>query len=260
MQGYIHSIDSFGTVDGPGIRMVVFMQGCPLRCSYCHNPDTWATGIGNQFSVDDILLQYEKTKGFTTGGITATGGEPLLQIDFLIELFARCKEKNIHTCLDSSGATFNEHNRPKFDSLMKYTDLVLLDIKHIDNEQHKILTGVENINILNFARYLSEINKDVWIRHVVIEGITLKVEYLLRLGAFLSELRNIKALDVIPYHTMAEEKYQKLNMAYALKGIAATSTERTSYALSIIVDGIKQELAKKGARKASGTIALKDNI
>ncbi len=245
MKGYIHSIDSFGTVDGPGIRMVVFMQGCPLRCSYCHNPDTWDTNVGKQFSTDDILLQYEKTKVFTTGGITVTGGEPLLQIDFLTELFLKCKEKDIHTCLDTSGVTFGEENQEKIDMLMKYTDLVLLDIKHVDNVKHKSLTGVGNKNILDFARYLSKINKDVWIRHVVIEKITLQEEYLLELGAFLSELRNIKALDIIPYHTMAIDKYKKLNMKYPLEGVSETSAERASYAMSVIIKGIKQELAKR---------------
>ncbi len=249
MKGYVHSIDSFGTVDGPGIRMVIFMQGCPLRCNYCHNPDTWSVNTGNQMSVEDVLKEFEKTKKFTTGGITATGGEPLLQIDFLIELFKKCKEKNIHTCIDSSGITFTEQNKAKFDEIMQYTDLVLLDIKHIDSDEHKIMTGAPNENILNFARYLSHIKKDVWIRHVVIEGITLNEEYLLRLGEFLSELSNIKALDIIPYHTMAEEKYKELNMKYPLEGVEATSTERTSYALSVIVKGVKQGLVNKNAER-----------
>ncbi len=249
MKGYIHSIDSFGTVDGPGIRMVIFMQGCPLSCGYCHNPDTWKTNIGTVYSVDDILNKYEKTKGFTTGGITVTGGEPLLQIKFLIELFKRFKEKGVNCCVDTSGITFNNENREFFDELMHYTDLVLLDIKHIDSEQHKILTGAGNENILSFAKYLSEIKKDVWIRHVVIESITLNDDYLLRLGSFLSELKNIKALDIIPYHTMAIDKYIKLNISYPLEGIEATSTERTSYALKVILKGIKQQLNIKADKK-----------
>ncbi len=244
MKGYVHSIDSFGTVDGPGIRMVVFMQGCPMRCNYCHNPDTWPEKKGSVMTVSQVLQRFEKTKAFTEGGITVTGGEPLLQIDFVTELFKQCKKKNINTCLDTSGITFNTDTKELHRKLMEYTDLVLLDIKHIDSERHKIMTGAANENILAFAEFLSLINKDVWIRHVVIEGVTLREEYLLRLGAFLSKLKNIKALDIIPYHTMALEKYKQLGIPYVLEGINATSTERTSYALSVIVKGMKQQIIK----------------
>ncbi len=244
MKGYVHSIDSFGTVDGPGIRMVIFMQGCPLRCSYCHNPDTWQTNTGTVMTVPEIMAKYEKTKMLTKGGITLTGGEPLLQKEFATQLFKECKRKNIHTCIDTSGATFTEKSKKDFDELMQFTDLVLLDIKHIDTTQHEIMTGAKNENILNFAKYLSQIEKPVWIRHVVIENITLKEEYLLKLGAFLAQLKNIKALDILPYHTMAVDKYKKLNMVYPLEGVEATSSQRTSYALSIIVEGMKQEIKK----------------
>ncbi len=239
VEGYVHSIDSFGTVDGPGIRMIVFMQGCPLRCSYCHNPDTWNTNSGELMTPANILDKYEKIKDYTKGGITVTGGEPLLQIEFVVELFKLCKQNNIHTCIDTSGATFCDKKKEQFDELIKYTDLVLLDIKHIDSEQHRALTGVGNESILRFAEYLSEVRKDVWIRHVVIEGITLVEKYLLRLGRFLAGLKNIKALDIIPYHTMATQKYKQLNMLYPLEGIPATTTHRTSYALSVILKGIK---------------------
>ncbi len=245
MKGYVHSIDSFGTIDGPGIRMVVFMQGCPLRCAYCHNPDTWQTNVGNQMSTDDVIKKYESIKEYATGGITVTGGEPLLQIEFITELFKKCKEKNIHTCLDTSGITYSENNKSVFDELMTVTNLILLDIKHIDNEEHKKLTGLGNENILKFAKYLSDVKTDVWIRHVVIEGITLNEAFLLQLGAFLASLKNIKALDIIPYHTMAIDKYKNLDLEYPLKGIPATSTQRTSYALSVIVKGMKQEIIKK---------------
>ncbi len=244
MKGYVHSIDSFGTVDGPGIRMVVFMQGCPLRCSYCHNPDTWQINTGTVMTVPEILAKFEKTKTFTKGGVTLTGGEPLLQIEFTTQLFKAFKKLNVHTCIDTSGVTFNKENTKKFDELMQYTDLVLLDIKHIDPLQHELMTGAKNDNILEFAKYLSRIEKPVWIRHVVIENITLKDEYLLKLGAFLAQLKTIKALDILPYHTMAVDKYKQLNMVYPLEGVEATSSQQAADALNIIVKGMKQELQK----------------
>ena len=149
MIGNIHSIESFGTVDGPGIRMVIFMQGCPMRCKYCHNPDTWSFDENKKISVDEILKKYDSIKEFLkNGGITVTGGEPLSQIEFVIELFKKAKEKNIHTTLDTSGVTFNPSNTEKIDELLKYTDLILLDIKHIDDVEHKNLTGFSNKNIL----------------------------------------------------------------------------------------------------------------
>ncbi len=244
MEGYVHSIDSFGTVDGPGIRMILFLQGCPLRCGYCHNPDTWKINVGKRMTDLEILEKYDTIKEYTTGGITVTGGEPLIQMDFVTSLFNVFKKKDIHTCLDTLGATFGEGSKDKFDELMKVTDLVLLDIKHIDSNQHRLLTGMGNEKILSFAEYLSEIKKDVWIRHVAIEGITLVDEYLLNLGKFLSRLKNIKALDIIPYHTMAIEKYRSLKMQYPLEGIQATTTERTAHALNMILHGIKREKEK----------------
>ena len=155
----IHSIESCGTVDGPGIRFVVFMQGCPLRCKYCHNPDTWSTENNQQMTVDEIMKKYDGVKEFVhSGGITVTGGEPLLQIDFVTELFKTAKERKIHTALDTSGILFNPNDTSKIDELLKYTNLVLLDIKHIDDEEHKKLTGASNNNILAFAKYLSDKN------------------------------------------------------------------------------------------------------
>ena len=206
MKGNIHSIESFGTVDGPGIRFVVFMQGCPLRCKYCHNPDTWSTDINKEISVEDIIKEYEGVKEFISGGITITGGEPLLQIDFITELFKVCKSKNIHTALDTSGITFNPNNTTKIDKLLECTDLVLLDIKHINDEEHIKLTGYSNKNILLFAEYLSKKNIPVWIRHVVVPTITFNKKYLEELGEFLATLKNIKALDVLPYHDMGKIK------------------------------------------------------
>lgn len=238
--GNIHSVESCGTVDGPGIRFVVFTQGCPLRCQYCHNPDSWDFKENQKMSVEEIIEQYEGVKEFCAGGITVTGGEPMAQPEFVTELFKQCKERNIHTALDTSGIYFNRENTQKIDELLKYTDLVLLDIKHIDDEEHKKLTKHSNKNILDFARYLSETNKPVWIRHVVVPGITFKEEYLKKLGQFLAELHNIKALDVLPYHDMAIPKYENLGIDYPLKGVPPLTHDEAKKARNIIIEAIKE--------------------
>lgn len=239
--GNIHSIESCGTVDGPGIRFVVFMQGCPLRCKYCHNPDSWSTETNKKMSVDEILEKYDGIKEFVkSGGITVTGGEPLLQIEFVTELFKHAKEKNIHTALDTSGIFFNPNNTNKIDALLKYTDLVLLDIKHINDEEHKKLTGMSNKNILEFAKYLSDKQIPIWIRHVVVKSITYDKKYLEQLGEFLAKLNNIKALDVLPYHDMAIPKYENLGIDYPLKGIEPTTKEEALNARNIIFESYKR--------------------
>ncbi len=238
--GNIHSTETFGTVDGPGIRFVIFMQGCPMRCLYCHNPDTWDISDNKKMSVDDILQKYEGVKEFhKNGGITVTGGEPLLQAEFVSELFKKAKMLNIHTALDTSGILFDSNNPSKFDELLKFTDLVLLDIKHINSEEHKKLTGFSNQNTLGFALYLSEKNIPVWIRHVVVKGITDNEEYLKELGIFLKRLKNIKALDVLPYHNMAITKYEKLGLNYKLKDTSPTTKEEAIKARDIIIKAYK---------------------
>ena len=239
--GNVHSIESCGTVDGPGIRFVVFMQGCPMRCLYCHNPDSWKVGenIGTKMTPSDIISRYEGVREFCKGGITVTGGEPLLQIDFVTELFRLAKEKKIHTALDTSGITYVKDNVEKFDKLLEYTDLVLLDIKHIDDEEHKKLTGHSNKNILEFAKYLSENKKPMWVRHVVVPEITFKQEYLFELGKFLKELKNITALDVLPYHSMAVSKYKNLGMEYPLENTPQLTKEQALQARNWIVEGYK---------------------
>ena len=245
MEGHIHSTESFGTVDGPGIRCVVFFQGCPMRCLYCHNPDTWTVGGGDQNlrSVESLLKEYDGIKEFLhDGGITATGGEPLLQMPFLTELFEAAKKKGIHTCLDSCGITFRQERRAEFDRLMAATDLVMLDIKHIDDAEHQKLTGQSNKHILEFAEYLKEKNVPVWIRHVVVPTITLNDEYLYRLGYFIGGLDNLKALDVLPYHTMGEVKYQNLGIDYPLKGIPAATKEEAEHAKEVIFHGMKARI------------------
>ena len=245
MEGHIHSTESFGTVDGPGIRFVVFFQGCPMRCLYCHNPDTWTVGGGDQNlrSVESLLKEYDGIKEFLhDGGITATGGEPLLQMPFLTELFEAAKKKGIHTCLDSCGITFRQERRAEFDRLMAANDLVMLDIKHIDDAEHQKLTGQSNKHILEFAEYLKEKNVPVWIRHVVVPTITLNDEYLYRLGYFIGGLDNLKALDVLPYHTMGEVKYQNLGIDYPLKGIPAATKEEAEHAKEVIFHGMKARI------------------
>ena len=241
IKGNIHSIETCGTVDGPGIRFVIFMQGCPLRCQYCHNPDTWQTDTNKLITVDEIMQKYDGVKEFVqSGGITVTGGEPLLQIDFVTELFKVAKAHGIHTALDTSGITFNQENTENINNLLKYTDLVLLDIKHIDDEEHKKLTGASNKNILAFAQYLSEKQIPVWLRHVVVKDITLNEKYLKKLGKFLATLNNIKALDILPYHNMAIPKYESLGINYPLKNTPPTSKEEAINARNIILQEYKK--------------------
>lgn len=244
MKGYIHSVETFGTVDGPGVRYVVFTQGCPMRCAYCHNPDTWEPCVGEQRETDDILRDYESYRPYLKGGgITVTGGEPMLQIDFVTELFRKAKEKDIHTCLDTSGICFvrsNEALVKKVDELLKYTDLIMLDIKHIDDEEHKKLTEQSNKNILDFARYLSEKDFPVWIRHVTVPDITYIDKYLIQLGEFLAGLKNIKALDVLPYHTMGVPKYEKLGIKYKLEGVEPLDKQDAIRARNLILYTMKK--------------------
>lgn len=244
MEGHIHSTESFGTVDGPGIRFVIFFQGCPMRCLYCHNPDTWVPGGNNNLrSVESLLKEYEGVKAFLKGGgITATGGEPLMQMEFLTELFEAAKKRGIHTCLDTSGITYRPEKRAVFDRLMAVTDLVMLDIKHIDPEEHLKLTKQSNQHILEFAEYLKEKKIDVWIRHVVVPGITLNDTYLRRLGYFIGGLDNLKALDVLPYHTMGEVKYENLGIAYPLHGVKPATKEQAAHAKEVIMEGLKERL------------------
>lgn len=245
MAGHVHSIESFGTVDGPGIRMVIFLKGCPMRCLYCHNPDTWEPGGGTEMSVEEILKQFEASRHFyANGGITVSGGEPLMQIDFVTELFQAASHKGIHTCLDTSGITFQPDNPVSIDNmdrLMSVTDLVMLDIKHIDPKEHVRLCSQENDRILAFARYLDEKAVPVWIRHVVVPGITDREEYLHRLGLFIGTLHNVKALDILPYHDMGKPKYEKLGIDYPLKDVKPLSKEEAVKARKVILQGIREK-------------------
>ncbi|WP_282942738.1 pyruvate formate-lyase-activating protein [Paenibacillus sp. RC67] len=240
--GRIHSIETFGTVDGPGIRFVLFMQGCALQCQYCHNPDTWDPGKGRTVSVEDILsemepyLEYYRRSG---GGITVTGGEPTLQSSFVTDLFTEIKRRwRLHTALDSSGFCDPEHVQ----ELMSVTDLVLLDLKHIDPVQHTALTSQSNERMLHFAEILSDQDKPVWIRHVLVPGLTDGYEDLMRLGAFIGNLTNVKKLELLPYHRMGVYKWQQLNKPYPLKSVAEPTEREMERARQLIRLGMDQSV------------------
>jgi pyruvate formate lyase activating enzyme len=242
--GHIHSIESFGTVDGPGVRLVVFTKGCPMRCKYCHNPDTWDMRGGTDMTVGEIIDKFNSARDFyKTGGITVTGGEPLMQTDFVLALFTEAKKQGIHTCLDTSGVVFNRGNETltaKLDKLCAVTDLVMLDIKHIDPAEHIKLCAQPNGNILDFAVWLDEKGVPVWIRHVVVPGITQNEDYLYKLGLFIGKLKNVKALDVLPYHDMGKVKYEQMGIDYPLKDTKPLSKEDAVKAREIILDGMRE--------------------
>ncbi|MBQ3786374.1 MAG: pyruvate formate lyase-activating protein [Lachnospiraceae bacterium] len=248
MKAHIHALESFGTVDGPGTRFVIFFQGCPMRCKYCHNPDTWSPLGGTEMTVDEILEHYERNRSFyEKGGITTTGGEPMMQIDFLIELYEECKKRGIHTCLDTSGIIFNSdipENVEKTSRLLDSTDLVMLDIKHIDPAHHMDLCKQPNDQILKFAQFVSEKGVELWIRHVVVPSITDDDKYLEELGYFIGSLKTLKALDVLPYHTMGVKKYEELGIDYPLKGIPPMDKDKLLDKKQRILEGIKRRRAE----------------
>ncbi|RJE86950.1 pyruvate formate lyase-activating protein [Paenibacillus sp. 1011MAR3C5] len=234
MKGRIHSIETFGTVDGPGIRFVLFMQGCALQCRFCHNPDTWDTSSGRQVTVDDILqelepyLPYYRASG---GGVTVTGGEPTLQAPFVAELFKACKERyGLHTALDSSGFCEPSHAA----ELMRYTDLVLLDLKQMNREKHQWLTTQPNERIIAFAQWLSARKQPMWIRHVLIPGVTDHAADLQALGEFVGKLSAVEKLELLPYHRMGVYKWQQLGREYTLDDVQSPTEREVNRAKGII--------------------------
>lgn len=247
MEGKIHSFESFGTVDGPGIRYVIFVKDCPLRCKYCHNPDTWYYNTCTMYDTDAIVKEALRYKGYwgEKGGITVSGGEPTMQLDFLIELLKKFKEHNVNTAVDTCGATFNPSDKAvvdKFILLNKYVDLYLLDIKHIDPIEHKKLTGKDNTNILAFAKFLSDNNKKMWIRHVIVPTINLIDEYLIKTKEFIDTLNGVEKIEILPYHTMGKVKYDNLGLKYSLEGIEAPTKEEIKHAkelLGVIKNDVK---------------------
>ncbi|HVI20719.1 MAG TPA: pyruvate formate-lyase-activating protein [Bacillus sp. (in: firmicutes)] len=243
MNGNIHSIETFGTVDGPGIRYVLFTQGCLLRCQFCHNADTWEIGTGKEMSVEEIIndltsyLPFIESSG---GGITVSGGEPLLQIPFLIDLFKACKKIGIHTTIDSSGGCYSTAPlfQEQLNELLKYTDLLLLDLKHINRKKHISLTGMANDHILEFARLLSEREIPVWIRHVLVPSITDDEQDLHDLGNFIGTLKNVKKLEILPYHKLGVYKWETLGLDYALEDIEPPSDVHVKEAYQILTKNL----------------------
>ena len=248
MTGRIHSTESFGTVDGPGVRYVIFFQGCAMRCLYCHNPDTWDAAGGTEMTVEELLAPFRKNRVFyQNGGITATGGEPLLQIDFLTELFEAAKREGIHTCLDTSGFPFDQVNTAflcKLDRLLDVTDLVMLDVKHTDAAAHLALTGKPLSSPLGFAKHLEGRGVPFWVRRVIVPGHTDDEKELCALGRTLAAFRHVKALDVLPYHTLGKKKYEALGVPYPLEGVPDATAEDAARAKAIILSAFREARAK----------------
>lgn len=242
MEGRVYSLETFGLVDGPGVRYIVFMQGCNMRCQYCHNPETWEKSGGTLWTPKDLFERayrykpYWMKSGKPNGGITVSGGEPLLQIEFVTEFFKLAKEKNVHTAVDTSGNPFTmeEPFISKFNELMEVTDLFILDIKEINDEKHKELTKWTNTNILQMARYLSEHGKRMWIRHVLVPGLTDDEEGLKELNSFIKELKTVDRVEILPYHTLGEVKWQELNIPYPLEGVRIPTEEEVKKAEELL--------------------------
>ncbi|WP_238915917.1 pyruvate formate-lyase-activating protein [Clostridium sp. YIM B02555] len=217
--GKIHSIETMGLVDGPGIRVVVFLQGCALRCKFCHNPDTWAMNGGEEYTPEQLVKKIERFKSYFSssgGGVTFSGGEPLRQPEFLLECLKLCKSKGINTCIDTAGYGFGD-----YDEILKYTDLVLFDIKHITREGYKNITLMEIDESLNFLEAMKRNNTKMWIRHVVVPGITDGVEHLKELKEYVDTIPNVEKVELLPYHLLGKNKYDTLEIKYPLEGVKA---------------------------------------
>lgn len=234
MKGYVHSIETFGLVDGPGVRFVVFLAGCAMRCKYCHNPDTWYMG-GEEMEADEIVKRALRYKSYwkNGGGITVSGGEPMLQAEFVTEIFKLAKKEGINTALDTSAQPWKK-DETKFCEMLGVTDLVMLDIKEMDDVAHKNLTGWSNENILEFARHLSDINKPMWIRHVLVPGLTDSDESLLKIKELTESLKTVEKVEILPYHTFGKQKWEKLGVEYELKDTPVPTEEQIEHANKIL--------------------------
>ena len=233
MKGYIHSVETFGSVDGPGIRYVVFMQGCPLKCIYCHNPDSWKMKDGKVVSekqLVDNILSYSSF--ISSGGVTISGGEPLLQAPFVLKLIKKLHKHNIHVAIDTAGSLPLKQSKAVLDAC----DLVMLDIKEFDDDAHKVLTGLSNKNTLDTLSYLSSINKPIWIRHVILPSYTLNEEKLIKLANYLKQFKNIEKVDLLPFHKYGEFKWEKLGYNYMLKDIEPPTSEQMQKVKQIFLD------------------------
>lgn len=237
IKGYVHSLETFGLVDGPGVRFVVFLQGCSLRCQFCHNPETWHSG-GEEWTAEELWKKAFRYKQYwkSNGGVTVSGGEPLLQIDFLIEFFKLAKKAGVHTALDTAGQPFSNDAEwlEKFRTLMEYTDLVLLDLKQMDEEGHKALTGKTNRNILEMAKWLSDNGTKMWIRHVLVPNLTDDEDDLRKMHQFISELKTVERVEVLPYHTLGLAKWVKMGIDYPLDGVKVPTDEQIKRAEEIL--------------------------
>ncbi len=238
LKGRVHSFESFALVDGPGVRFCVFLQGCNMRCKFCHNPESWKCDVGEEWTPEDLFKKVFRYKNYwgKDGGITVSGGEALLQLEFVTEFFRLAKEKGVHTTLDTSGNPFKMEPEylEKFDKLMEVTDLFMLDIKEIDDEKHKKLTGFTNKNILELAKYLSDNGKEMWIRHVLVPGLTDDEEGLRELNDFIKSLKTVSRVEILPYHTLGLFKWENLGIKYPLEGVPTPTKEEVKKAEEIL--------------------------
>ncbi|MCD8122799.1 MAG: pyruvate formate lyase-activating protein [Clostridiales bacterium] len=236
--GRVHSLETFGLVDGPGVRCVVFLQGCRMRCRYCHNPETWQIDAGECWTAGKLFEKVYRYHNYwkEKGGITVSGGEPLLQPDFVREFFTLAKEKGVNTALDTAGNPFSMDRayREQFDRLMAVTDLFLLDIKAVDGKLHRELTGWDNENILAMARYLAGHGKDMWIRHVLVPGLTDSEKELIALRELTQELSTVRRVEILPYHTLGRFKWDNLGIPYSLDGVPTPTPEEVRRAEKLL--------------------------
>lgn len=241
LKGKVHSIESMGLVDGPGVRTVVFFQGCKLRCAYCHNPDTWALGDGKEFTPKELVDKIVRFKPYferSKGGVTFSGGDPLMQPEFLLECLKLCKENGIHTCIDTSGYGFGN-----YEEILEYVDLVLIDIKHINSSGYKELTGLDSTGINSFLAAVKNSSTPVWVRHVVVPGITDSEEHIRKIGDIVKEeIPTAIKVELLPYHNLGENKYKRLNIKYKLEGIEPMDKSKVTHLQSLVNDVVKRTI------------------